>query len=237
MKKYAKYLIEFVVIVFGITASFMVDEWREERQDRKELKNILQMMQSNLQQDSIKMINVADFMLRRVSRIDNFIDKKGDVHDSLKLKYFYDLVYSSYSFHRRYIGYNILSTSSKSDFGNNGLLESIELYYGHNRAINFDEYHRIIKMITDLSIRKFASLHVLRRIQNASKTKNDLKSGIVLEDNMQFYKDLNDFLMFPELLNLASEKGDMEEIISSEIEYLLKINNRLRLEIQQELQD
>ena len=35
MKKHLKYLIELIVIVVGITLTFMVDDWREERQKRE----------------------------------------------------------------------------------------------------------------------------------------------------------------------------------------------------------
>ena len=34
MKKFSKYLIELVVIVVGITLSFLVDEWREEAEHK-----------------------------------------------------------------------------------------------------------------------------------------------------------------------------------------------------------
>ena len=36
MKPYLKYLFEVLAIVVGITLSFVVDEWREERQKKRE---------------------------------------------------------------------------------------------------------------------------------------------------------------------------------------------------------
>lgn len=51
MKKISKYLIELIVIVVGITLSFMVDEWREERQNREETLKVLSNLKFNLQTD------------------------------------------------------------------------------------------------------------------------------------------------------------------------------------------
>ena len=57
MKSYLKYVVELIVIVVGITLSFMVDEWREERKNRdKEIKAMKEIL-SGLKSDLIEIDN------------------------------------------------------------------------------------------------------------------------------------------------------------------------------------
>ena len=50
---YAKYLFEVLAIFVGITLSFMVDEWREDKQNREETVKALKMIREDLVQDTL----------------------------------------------------------------------------------------------------------------------------------------------------------------------------------------
>ena len=51
MNKYLRYVFEIVAIVVGITISFIVDEWREDRQSRKETEKVLIDIHRNLENE------------------------------------------------------------------------------------------------------------------------------------------------------------------------------------------
>ena len=53
MKPYLKYVYEVIAIVVGITLSFMVDEWREERQNWEKEKVILKEIYNERKADSL----------------------------------------------------------------------------------------------------------------------------------------------------------------------------------------
>ena len=91
MKKYVKYFIEFIVIVAGITVSFMVDEWREERRNREETVDLLRKIKSNLLVDSNKMHNVDSILEYKMRLLNSFIKQKGNVPDSNKMKHVWNL--------------------------------------------------------------------------------------------------------------------------------------------------
>ena len=48
LKPYLKYFYEIIAIVIGITISFIVDEWREDRQNRTETVNSLSSIKEDL---------------------------------------------------------------------------------------------------------------------------------------------------------------------------------------------
>ena len=62
---YAKYIFEVLAIFVGITLSFMVDEWREDKQNREETLTALGIIKEDLQQDSINIkynIFITEFL-------------------------------------------------------------------------------------------------------------------------------------------------------------------------------
>ena len=60
LKPYLKYVYEVIAIVVGITISFMVDEWREERQNREELVVALKLINKELISDSTSLVGYLD---------------------------------------------------------------------------------------------------------------------------------------------------------------------------------
>ena len=52
MKKFGKYIFEIIAIFIGITASFLVDEWREDAERRKDLEANLRAIAHQLERDS-----------------------------------------------------------------------------------------------------------------------------------------------------------------------------------------
>jgi len=60
LKPYLKYVYEVIAIVVGITISFMVDEWREERQNREELVVALKLINKELISDSTSLVGYLE---------------------------------------------------------------------------------------------------------------------------------------------------------------------------------
>ena len=73
LKPYLKYIYEVLAIVIGITLSFMVDEWREERQNREIENTYLINLRSDLVQDT-------SFFTLMISR------DSQSVNDGIKLR-------------------------------------------------------------------------------------------------------------------------------------------------------
>ena len=60
---WARHGIEFLVIVAGIMVSFLLNEWRQERQDRREEQRLLGDLLEDLRQDSLHLANEVDMLL------------------------------------------------------------------------------------------------------------------------------------------------------------------------------
>ena len=61
MKPYLKFLFEVVAIVVGITLSFMVDEWREDRQNREHTLRSLKEIRGDLIEDTNRINHVISY--------------------------------------------------------------------------------------------------------------------------------------------------------------------------------
>lgn len=62
MKKFSKYIIELIVLVVGITLSFMVDEWREDREKSAQLEQIFSEIKTNVEFDLKELQNDTSFI-------------------------------------------------------------------------------------------------------------------------------------------------------------------------------
>jgi hypothetical protein len=78
MKKLSQYLFEFIAIFTAITISFLVDEWREARQNREETVKALQIIKFDLQIDT-------SYFNARLSLLNRYSDylRKG-VYDEIE---------------------------------------------------------------------------------------------------------------------------------------------------------
>lgn len=78
MKDFRKYLIEILVIVIGITISFLVNEWREERKERQEEKEILTDIKYGLEKDKINIERCRtrfDIQMKSIDSVFVFLEK------------------------------------------------------------------------------------------------------------------------------------------------------------------
>ncbi|HAC23549.1 MAG TPA: hypothetical protein DCE81_01395, partial [Cytophagales bacterium] len=70
MKEVKKYLIEFFVIVLGVSVSFLTEQWRQEINDRKEVENLFEKVDNELKQfkeyDSIYQLYEPANVLRKI---------------------------------------------------------------------------------------------------------------------------------------------------------------------------
>ena len=79
-----KYAGEFVIIFTSITFTWWFDEWRQEREDRKEELRLLRNLNSNLKQDSVNLTGELNYVRRSEFTLETFLDKieRGDLKDS-----------------------------------------------------------------------------------------------------------------------------------------------------------
>ena len=79
-----KYAGEFVIIFSSITFTWWFDEWRQEREDRKEEARLLRNLNANLQQDSVNLTGELNYIRRSQHTLNTFLEKleTGDLKDS-----------------------------------------------------------------------------------------------------------------------------------------------------------
>lgn len=141
MSKYSKYFFELIAIFLAITLSFLVEEWREDRQNRKETVKAVKMIQFDITIDT----NYYHLRMERINRIAKALEPAlegklpdGDVVAFRKvlngLKANADYAPTTQGI--KYLRYNI----QLPDFKNDTLLTTLGLYYelstkGGNYAI------------------------------------------------------------------------------------------------------
>jgi len=128
LKPYLKYLFEVVAIVVGITLSFMVDEWREDKQNREELVGALKIINKDLASDSSGL-----FYLRK---------RYQEAYEALSEPFTYDhrTIISNTIFMRtiefKTLGFEQLNKISKVKFNNDSIAVLLSDYYNFNRINN-----------------------------------------------------------------------------------------------------
>jgi len=74
MKKYAKYLFEFIAIFVAISLSFLVEEWREQKQNREETVKAIKMIRRDLRIDT----NYYKLRKERLERFASYLEPALD---------------------------------------------------------------------------------------------------------------------------------------------------------------
>lgn len=242
MKKYLKYLIELIVIVVGITLSFMVDEWREERQNREKVISALKIIQQNLVQDSIQIERHIDSRENEEKGLDLLLDAKGLVDDSVKHINYKLLVRGSYFFNRKQVGYENLVDLELIEFNNIEMLNLLETYYNIDFNLTSVEYDRMMFKITDFAHNNIESLHELKEIRKVNfmgKNKDVAKKMLseLFEKQPNMSKEFNQFFTSSYVLNMTLERLMLVYQYKHHLNFFKVRNRELRKHIAEELQD
>lgn len=125
-----KYIYEFLTIFIAVTISFLVDEWREENQNRKETLNALQLIRSDMQIDT----NYYHLRLARLDRHAKALEKGMNGDDQhLDIQSFKELLLglrgnADYIVQKQGINY-LTNNIQLPTFKNDTLLTAISMYY------------------------------------------------------------------------------------------------------------
>jgi hypothetical protein len=234
MKKYLKYLIELIVIVVGITLSFMVDEWREERQKREDVERSLHLMLSNLESDSIQLKLLYDFTVRQEVRLKYLLTNNKPIHDSLLL----DMFDASWSIRSQITiqnsGIENLNNIQGVKFQTKNFQEQLDIYYDNASLFNeLIDWHLTNRRIDDYKwrlLKKYKEL-VIIKYQDPNN-----EAQIQLENNESLKSDLRDYFNDQQLLNLLADKFMMVNGVMSVVEGEMEENEILKKAIITELQ-
>lgn len=128
--KVKKYLFEFLAIFIAITASFLLDEWRETRQNREETKKALEFIRMDIQIDT----NYYRLRMSRLERHAKALEKglngsiSSDKIDDMKL--LLRGLRGNADYEIQHYGFNYLSNNIRMPkMKNDTLLISLGLYY------------------------------------------------------------------------------------------------------------
>jgi uncharacterized protein DUF6090 len=133
MKPYLKYIYEIMAILIGITLSFMVDEWREDRQNRMETIDALKMVKNDLLND----LENKDHMLKAIETMAQEYDitynadlAKVSNDSILSLFFISGRVWPWAKYDN---GYKSLITLDRKILSSDTLLQIINSYYSNKR--------------------------------------------------------------------------------------------------------
>ncbi|MGB0861636.1 MAG: hypothetical protein ACPGXZ_01910 [Saprospiraceae bacterium] len=124
-----QYAIELIILVFGITVSFLLNEWRENIQHRRIEQQTLLTIQENLAADTL-MLSQQDLVFDMfIGRLEKLLDEdKSSYADSLD--FYLDASISYGAFFETTIGYNEMTqTGNSQHIRDRKLLQSIIRYY------------------------------------------------------------------------------------------------------------
>lgn len=146
-----KYAGEFLIIFTSITFSWWFDEWRQERNDRKEERKILFNLDSNLKQDSLNLSNELDYILKAEFTLTDFLEKlkNGDLKSTDSSGFLIRRLIVAPEFHpNRATFETIKSTGQLGIIGSDSLVQAAMNLY----EVNYKELDFLIDIYNKTSI-------------------------------------------------------------------------------------
>ena len=185
LKSSLKYVYEVIAIVVGITISFMVDEWREESQNRKETLTLLSSIKEDLTMDTITIQKAIDqFKWARKNYYFASFGRPSILHYDSAYKYIHYLIDYLSTATLRNNGYDqFKSTLNNPVMENEGILKVLSEYYdesdisGINSLIS-DQKTRSWVLVTEM-IPYF--VHELDTIKELSAGEKEVYTNAVKE--------------------------------------------------------
>jgi hypothetical protein len=154
MRPYLKYFFEIAAIVVGVTISFMVDEWRENRRNRSSTVSSLERIQNDLINEqteidnALKLLKQKKYFLRRTAVLS--ADKIAKMSRDSLFYYVTDIFYTPYYISHRN-GYHRLIRLNEPEFHIPAIMDDIGTHYAQELDIywytkmedHFIEYQKV----------------------------------------------------------------------------------------------
>lgn len=228
MKKSFKFVFEVIAIVIGITLSFLVDEWREDRQLREETYKVLRLIQSDLKQDSMKLANLCELDPKFMKL---FLNNPDSANDSLRVLVTTLGIGSPPLVDITKSGYLTLTSKRSVVMENDSLLSLISSFYNnHEYDRTTDNFRTSSNNLWDYVNHEFISFYRIFPYSNSrlkfkelAAIPNYLKHTREVTDQGVFRNLLfNKYVSFeinlkPESKKLMEEIGKINKLISMEI--------------------
>ncbi|MDH5367177.1 MAG: hypothetical protein OEW67_09340 [Cyclobacteriaceae bacterium] len=226
---YAKYLFEIIAIFIGITLSLIVDEWRENRQNREETVKALKMIRGDLVADTVeynRSINIYSYFREGYER-QYILNKPVSDIDSLLNLYSYS--YWLNETYDRKSGINAFESLSNRVIKNPQIGGKLSNYY----SFTDNGYSLLLrKFVAENHVTKQLNFryisHYLKRkmldfndkysvgvgfIESQSWYLKDSSYNVVLKVN-RHSEELKYHLLSKEYLNLLSDKEYLEKMLA-----------------------
>ena len=180
MKVSAKYTLEFLVIVTGIMASFLIEEFRQTAKENDKEKNILREIEVDLGIDS----NFISYIVKQIEIASEFANSLlRSSEDSIKIKL--DAVLSYHNIKTRDIGFKKLSAGDNYNLiKDENLFRAITIHYSQNYEL-LDEWARITRQLVLDRILPFLEKNGVAESYN-DKYLYGIKSVRKLKNNNEF---------------------------------------------------
>lgn len=173
-----RYFIELLVIIVGITISFMLQQWQQNRENHTMTIQMLERIREDLVEDSIAIHTERDLIQRIIEHTDKLLSNPTatNIQDSVPAYLISQLQYAS--IFKTSIGYKMMEEQGGSGMiANKNLLKSIVRLYIRQYGI-LDEYHSIDKRFVLEEYMPFFHAHIryVERFDYSQLTPRELKA-------------------------------------------------------------
>ena len=135
-QEWKKYLIDILVIIIGISLSFLLDEWRQNLREKKVEIQALESIQNNLITDTTLLATRIKICDKFLWGYDQALTYESEEFPEDSLAIYFDYMLSYIGFNATDIGYEELKqTGHSSLISNKVLLNDIIRFYGNNVSL------------------------------------------------------------------------------------------------------
>lgn len=244
--KYSRYAIgEIVLVVIGILIALYINNWNEERQEKRLVQSYAKSLISDLEGDIEAIEEVRSQMIELKSRIDslsNYVRNKSidDLSNLTILMLIIDDGYSPYSWNRANME-ELKSSGALRFKGNMELAKKIASYDAFSK--HMDEDYKTDQGLVEINfplVRKVVNMNYSNYSQLSSLGLNNIpylsKSSGMTQENLASEKNLKEALKIAESNNLSlltQDQNTMNEMVNG---YLVLARN-LEVRYNSELPD
>lgn len=244
--KYSRYAIgEIVLVVIGILIALYINNWNEERQEKRLVQSYAKSLISDLEGDIEAIEEVRSQMIELKSRIDslsNYVRNKSidDLSNLTILMLIIDDGYSPYSWNRANME-ELKSSGALRFKGNMELAKKIASYDAFSK--HMDEDYKTDQGLVEINfplVRKVVNMNYSNYSQLSSLGLNNIpylsKSSAMTQENLESEKNLKEALKIAESNNLSlltQDQNTMNEMVNG---YLVLARN-LEVRYNSELPD
>jgi len=217
MKGWLKYLFEIIAIFIGITGSFLLDEWREDNQNRDETVEVLKLIKSDLQQDTLQISELLK--IKVIEKIKVFLDDPDRSSDTLRFWTIMRALSNADIPTISNTGYSSFANLQKIILKNDSLFILISSYYNNKKLDNLSvTYMEESKKMVDYIENNFSRLYRIIyyanspsrfNYENFSKIPGFIKEVNLITDSFFFRNKLSTIYIIYDinLLKVAQQQA------------------------------